>query len=89
MYFQLFVWVLCLSLFCYVLVQVHSSFAISLKRKRKLLALLLLPYRCLVTVNFLWLFLEVPWVGLQSVIMVFPDHTHLLFVLVNCVDHKT
>ena len=26
-----------------------------------------------------WLFLAVPWVCLQSVIVVFPDHTHLLF----------
>ena len=29
------------------------------------------------TVNVLWLFLAVPWVGLQYVIVVFPDHTHL------------
>ena len=27
----------------------------------------------------LWLFLAVPWVCLQLVIVVFPDHTHLLF----------
>ena len=27
-----------------------------------------------------WLFLAVPWVCLQSVIVVFPDHTHLLFL---------
>ena len=26
-----------------------------------------------------WLFLGVPWVCLQFVIVVFPDHTHLLF----------
>ena len=26
----------------------------------------------------LWLFLAVPWMGLQFVIMVFSDHTHLL-----------
>ena len=25
-----------------------------------------------------WLFLTVPWVGLQCVILVYPDHTHLL-----------
>ena len=31
------------------------------------------------TINVLWLFLTVPWVGLQYVIVVFPDHTHLLF----------
>ena len=27
--------------------------------------------------------LIVPWVGLQCVIVVFPDHTHLLFVTVS------
>ena len=26
-----------------------------------------------------WLFLVVPWVCLQFVIVIFPDHTHLLF----------
>ena len=71
--------ILCLSLFCYAIFCVHSCFAIILKRKRKLIALLLLSYRCLVTVNVLWLFLTVPWVGLQCVIVVFPDHTHLFF----------
>ena len=57
----------------------HYLFAIILKRKRKLVALLLLHYRCIVTINVLWLFLTVPWVGLHNVIVVFPDHTHLLF----------
>ena len=32
---------------------------------------------CIVTVNVLWLFLTVPWVALQCVIVVFPDYTHL------------
>ena len=45
-----------------------------------LVALLFLSYRCIVTINVLWLFLAVPCVGLQYVIVVFPDHTHLLFV---------
>ena len=79
MFFPLVVGVLCLSLFCYALLCVHSSFAIILKRKRKLVALLLLSYRCVVTINVLRLFLTVPWAGLQCVIVVFPDHTHLLF----------
>ena len=57
---------------------VHFSFAIILKKKRILVALLLLSYRCIVTINVLWLFLTVPWIGLQCVIVVFPDHTHLL-----------
>ena len=30
-----------------------------------------------------WLFLAVPWVCLQFVIVVFPDHIHLLFLNVN------
>ena len=71
MYFPLFWGVLCLSLFCYSLLCVHSSFAIILKRKRKLVALLLLSYRCIVSINVMWLFLAVPWVGLQCGIVVF------------------
>ena len=60
-------------------VSILYSFAIILKRNRKLAALLLLSYRCIATINVLWLFFTVPWVGLQYVIVVFPDHTHLLF----------
>ena len=65
MYFPLFVEVLCLSLFCYALLCIHSSFAVVLKRKRKSVALLLLSYGCLVAVNVLWLLITVPWVCLQ------------------------
>ena len=72
---------LCLSLFCYALLCVLSSFAILLKRRRKLVALLLLSNRCIVTMNILWLFLAAPWAGLQCMIAVFPEHTHLLFVV--------
>ena len=61
----------------FALLNANSSFAIILKRKRELVALLLLSFGCIVTVNNLWLFLTVPWVGLQCVIVVFPDHTHL------------
>ena len=46
-----------------------------------MVALLLLTYRCIVTMYVLWLFLTVPWVGLQCVIVVFPDHTRLRFDL--------
>ena len=59
----------------------HSSFAIIFKRKRKLVALLLLSYRCIVTINVLWLFLMVPWAGLHCVIVVFSEYTRLLFGL--------
>ena len=50
-------------------------------RKRKLVTLLLLSYKCIVTVNVLWLFLTMPWVGLQCVIVEFPDHNHYFSVL--------
>ena len=55
-------------------------FAIILNRKRELVASNLLSFQCLVTINVLWLFLKVPWVGLQFVMVVFPDHTHFLLV---------
>ena len=61
------------SMFCYALLYDHSSFAI-LMGKRELVALLSLSSCCLVVV--VWLFLAVPWVCLQYLIMVFPDHTH-------------
>ena len=67
MYFLLFVGVLCLSLFCYALLCVHSSLAIILKRNGKLVALLLLSYICIVTVNVLWLFLTDGTVGWSKV----------------------
>ena len=44
--------------------------------------MLLLSYKCIVTINVLWPFLTVSWVGLQCVIVVFPDHTHLFFLSV-------
>ena len=59
------------------LLYVHSSFAIILIEKRELVALLSLSSWCLMIV--VWLFLAVPWVCLQFVIVVFPDHTHILF----------
>ena len=54
MCFPLFAGVLCLSfftLFWYALLCVLFSFAIILKRKRELIALLFLPNGCLVTIN--------------------------------------
>ena len=72
-------------MFCYAVLCVRFSFAIILKKKRKLAALLLLSSRCIVTIDVVWLFLVVPWVGLQYVIVVFPDHTHLLF---KCLSMK-
>ena len=40
-------------MYCYALLCVHSSFSIILKRKGKLGALLLLSYRCIITINVL------------------------------------
>ena len=40
-----------------------------------------------VTVCGLCLFLTVPWVGLQCVIVVFPGHTHLLFAVCPRAKH--
>ena len=33
------------------------------------------------TESVLWLFLTVPWVGLQCVVVVIPDHIHLFFAI--------
>ena len=51
--------------------------------KRKLVFFQLLSYSCFETINVPWLFLTLPRVGLQCVIVVFPDHTHLLFLATN------
>ena len=66
-------------MFCCTLLYVHSSIAIILKGKRELVALLSLSSWCLVMV--VWLFLAVPWVCLQFVIVVFPDQLLLLILL--------
>ena len=67
------------SMFCCTLLYVHSSIAIILMGKRELIALLTLSSWCLVMVERL--FLAVPRGCLQFVIVVFPDHTHLLFLI--------
>ena len=67
------------SMFCYTLLYVNSSIAIILMGKRELVALLNLSSWCLVMIKRL--FLAVPQGCLRFVIVVFPDHTHLLFLL--------
>ena len=64
-------------MFCGTLIYVHSSIAIIVMGKRELVALLYLSSWCLALVE--QLFLAVPQDGLRFVIVVFPDHTHLLF----------
>ena len=63
-------------MFCCTLLCVHSSIAIILMGKRELVALLNLSSWCLVMVERL--FHAVPRGCLRFVIVVFPDHTHLL-----------
>ena len=70
--------VIFLCFVCFSLLYVHSSIAIILMGKRELVALLNLSSWCLVMVE--WLFLAVPWGCLRFVIVVFPDHTHVLFL---------
>ena len=67
-------------MFGYTLLYVHSSFAIILMGKRMLAALLNLSSWCLVVDERP--FLAVPWGCLRFVIVVFPDHTHLLFIMI-------
>ena len=74
------------SMFCCALLYVHSRIAIILMGKRELIALLNLSSWCLVMVERL--FLAVPRGCLQFVIVVFPDHTHLLFLNI-CIKQTT
>ena len=62
-------------MFCYTLLYVHSSIAIILMGKRELVALLNL------LVMVMQLFLAMPRGCLRFVIVLFPDHTNLLFLL--------
>ena len=68
------------SMFCCALRCVHSCFAIISMGKRGLVALLCLSSWCHVIV--MWFSLAMPWVCPQFVIVVFPDHTHLLFLVI-------
>ena len=74
-----FLFVCSCSMFCCTLLYVHFSIAIILMGKRELIALLNLSSWCLVMVERL--FLTVPRGCLQFVIVVFPDHTHLLLLV--------
>ena len=69
-------------MFCCTLLCVNSSIAIILIGKRELVALLNLSSWCLVMVERL--FLAVPRGCLRFVIVVFPDHNHLLFLVEFC-----
>ena len=71
-------------MFCCTFMSI-SCIAVILMGRRELVALLNLSSWCLVIVE--WLFLAVPWGCLRFVIVVFPDHTHLLVsVFGPCLD---
>ena len=71
-------------MFCCTLLYVHSIIAIILMGQRELVALLGLSSWCLVMVERL--FLAVPQGRLRFVIVVFPDHTHLLFFGISSIE---
>ena len=59
-----------------------SSIATILLGKSELVALFILSSWCLVMGE--WPLLAVPWCCLRFVIVVFPNHTHLLFLCLSC-----
>ena len=65
-------------MFCCTLLYVHSSIAIILMGKRELVALFNLSSWCLLMVE--GLSFAMPRGCLRFVIVVFPDHTHLLIL---------
>ena len=73
-------------MFCCTSLYVHSSIAIILMGKRELVALLNLCSRCLMMVERL--FLTVPRGCLRFVIVVFLEHTHLLFLTSAMHHHR-
>ena len=79
MYFPLFVGFcacLCFVMHCFVSILVlQPSWR---GRESWLLCYYFLTDVLLLLINVLWIFLVVPWVGLQFVIMIFLDHTHFL-----------
>ena len=68
--------VLCWSLRWYAYLCVFSSVCNHLNEEEMADCFAFLPFLCLVTINVVWFFLTVPWVGLECVIVVFPDHTY-------------
>ena len=71
-------WSVCF-LFCFAVLCILSGLAVVLVVRRVLITVLYLFSWCLV-ITIVLLILIVPCVGLQCVIMVYPDHTHFLLV---------
>ena len=69
-------------MFCYAVLNVLSSFAITSQRKRELVALLYLSSCCHMAVIVLSLFLMALWVDLQGMIVAFPGQFY--FFIYSC-----
>ena len=85
MFLPLFVGVLCLVLVLLYITKCPFYFGNRINEEGIAvyftLVVFLMPCDCECSVSVLWLSLAVPRVGLQCVILVFPDHTHLHFKL--------
>ena len=69
------------SIFVFVLLCITLCsflFCNHLEETEKAVCFAYISYRCIAIINVLWLFLTAPWLGLQYVVVVFPDNTHLL-----------
>ena len=73
------------SMFCCALLCVKSTFAINLMGKRERVALTCLYSWCLSLL--VWLFILMPRLCLQFVFVVFPDRTHVLFLIIELCTH--
>ena len=76
------------STFCCALLCVHSSFAIILIGKGERAGCFAL-FVFMVSRVGVWLFLTMPRVCLQFVIVVFPDDTHVLFLETDRIKYKS
>ena len=77
-----------LSVFVFVLLCITLStvlFCNHLEEEKKAGCFSSIVLQIIVTINVMWLLLTVSWVGLQCVIVVFPDHTHLLLASLSCI----
>ena len=75
-------WSVCCFLFCYAAHGILSGLAVVLVVRIVLVAMLCLSSWCLVNTIVL-LILMVPYVGLQCVTVVYPDHTYFLLVFLS------
>ena len=70
------------SMFCCAYFCIHSGLTIISIGEENAGCFAFLSSWCLVVV--VWVFLAMPWGCLRFVIVVFPDHTHLLFLSAVC-----